>query len=122
MGGARHDDPVASLNLLGGRPSLDFVNTVDPRVGPKARDFLRSYDDLARWAAYAGIVGAADAARLRRGARRRAREARTLFARSIALREALFRIFTHAERPADLRIVQRELAAAYAGSRLPAHG
>jgi predicted RNA-binding Zn ribbon-like protein len=65
--------------LHGGAPALDFANTVDPRIGPEAQDFLLAPDDLAAWAEYAGIA---------RGAPVTVAELR----RALALREALRRL------------------------------
>jgi predicted RNA-binding Zn ribbon-like protein len=43
------------LRLLGGALALDFVNTVDPLVGPDAQEFLDRPAALADWAALAGL-------------------------------------------------------------------
>lgn len=65
--------------LHGGAPALDLVNTVDPRTGDEAEEFLVSPAALAAWAEYAGIA---------RGARVTAAE----FRRAITAREALYRV------------------------------
>lgn len=107
----QHDEPsrapagdaqqsqLADLELLGGRVCLDFVNSVDPRVGDQRRDYLTSYTDLVRWSAYAHLLTEEDAAGLLRVAERSPREAAAVFERAILLREALYRIFT--AHPAD---------------------
>jgi predicted RNA-binding Zn ribbon-like protein len=38
------------VRLVGGRFCLDFINSVDPRVGTPAQEYLSTPDDLARWA------------------------------------------------------------------------
>jgi predicted RNA-binding Zn ribbon-like protein len=43
------------LRLLAGALALDFVNTVDPLVGPGAQEFLDRPAALADWAALAGL-------------------------------------------------------------------
>jgi predicted RNA-binding Zn ribbon-like protein len=68
--------------LLGGAPALDFVNTVDPRVGPDLHDFLDAPTALEAWAEHAGLVS-----RARVGDRRALR-------RAIDVRETLYRVFT----------------------------
>ncbi len=44
------------IRLLGGAPALDFVNTVDPLVGPDAVDGVDSPALLAAWGVHAGIT------------------------------------------------------------------
>ena len=39
---------IGGLKLLGGRLCLDFANTVDPRHGDRAREYLTVYPDLVR--------------------------------------------------------------------------
>jgi len=113
----QRQDELAGLPRRGGRPSLDFVNTVDPREGPNAHDFLGDYVDFALWAADSGAVDESRARRLITLARRSPGEARAVFARSIALREALYRIFLAAADDArppgeDLERLQSELRVA----------
>jgi predicted RNA-binding Zn ribbon-like protein len=86
-------EELARLPRRGGRPSLDFVNTVDPRQGPTAHDFLGDYVDFALWAAGSGAVDESAVGRLIRLARRSHGEADAVFARALALREALYRTF-----------------------------
>ena len=50
--------------LLGGRPCLDFANTVDPRYGDARREYLTSYADLVAWSRVAAGMGDELAARL----------------------------------------------------------
>jgi predicted RNA-binding Zn ribbon-like protein len=58
---------AATLRLVGGRPSLDLVNTVSWR-GDAARreDHLLSADDAIVWATRAGLLTQAEASRLSR--------------------------------------------------------
>ena len=80
-------------DLLGGALCLDFVNTVDVRHGDARRDFLRSYEDVVAWGRHAGALDERDERRLKE----RAREspgAPAVFARAIALREALYALLT----------------------------
>jgi predicted RNA-binding Zn ribbon-like protein len=42
--------------LLGGAPALDFVNTIDPRLGPDAVDYLHSPQALRAWARHARLA------------------------------------------------------------------
>jgi predicted RNA-binding Zn ribbon-like protein len=78
--GSRHNwvmhwvlvDGLRIPKRIGGHPALDFCNTwagwdepPDPR-----REWLRGYPNLAVWAWHAGLIGHADAIRLRRSAAR----------------------------------------------------
>jgi predicted RNA-binding Zn ribbon-like protein len=66
--------------LHGGAPALNFVDTLDPRIGPDAEEFLTSPLALATWAEYAGLA---------RGVRVTAAGYR----RALELRETLYRVF-----------------------------
>jgi predicted RNA-binding Zn ribbon-like protein len=60
--------PDLPFKFVGGRPSLDLLNTADwPSTGP-VLDRLSSYDRLLEWAVEAGVLGAAAAERLRKRA------------------------------------------------------
>ena len=92
---------AAEMKLVGGRLCLDFINTVDGRKTDSPRnesrsivlgDKLTEYSDLVEWSRHAGIVTPKEAERLIQASKRNAREAREVFDRAIALREALYRI------------------------------
>ncbi|HEY1334792.1 MAG TPA: ABATE domain-containing protein, partial [Myxococcaceae bacterium] len=60
--------PDLPFKFVGGRPSLDLLNTADwPATGPAA-DRLSSYERLLEWAVEAGVLDAAPAGRLKRRA------------------------------------------------------
>lgn len=67
--------PDAPFRFVGGDSSLDFVNTADWTERGLERDRFTSYDRLLEWGAGAGVLGAADARRLRRLAAAQARRA-----------------------------------------------
>jgi predicted RNA-binding Zn ribbon-like protein len=95
---------AAEMRLIGGRLCLDFINTVDGRKSDSQRressavnslvlgDKLGEYSDLVEWSRHAGIVTATEAGRLIQASTRNTGEARDVFDRAIALREALYRI------------------------------
>jgi predicted RNA-binding Zn ribbon-like protein len=133
--------PASEMKLVGGRLCLDFINTVDgrksdsPRRGSRAIDSqmlgdkLAEYSDLVNWSRHSGIVTATEAERLIQTSKRNAREARDVFDRAIALREALYRICKtimtgHRQQRADLETVNDELLKARTHERLThaAHG
>jgi predicted RNA-binding Zn ribbon-like protein len=126
--------------LVGGRPCLDFVNTVGGRVSApgrpaRARDFadqvtrdhLPDFESLLRWAAYASLVPAPELERLRARARHEPPAARRVLARARRLRESLYRIgkaLLEGWGPpaADLGVLDEELRQARSHQRLAAKG
>jgi predicted RNA-binding Zn ribbon-like protein len=119
---------IAELELVGGRVCLDFVNTVDPRVGGKPQDYLASYADLVRWAEHAHLLAPDQVATLLDTAARRPKDAQAIFERAITLREILYRLFSAiAARklpdPADLAAMQAAYVESQAkASLVPASG
>ena len=115
---------AGKMKLVGGRLCLDFINTVDGRKsGTVLSDKLVAYSDLVEWSRHAGIVTATEAGRLIQAGKRKAREAKDVFDRAIALREALYRTckaMLAGRRPqsADLETVNQELLRARAHERL----
>lgn len=74
--------------LIGGHVALDFCNTwagwgEEPAPG---REWLPTYDRLAAWSGYAGLLEADEAARLRRTAARNPTKARSALRAAHALR------------------------------------
>jgi predicted RNA-binding Zn ribbon-like protein len=123
---------AAMARLVGGDPSLDFVNSVGGRVehlGDPGSDVLADkltrYADLVAWSRHAGLVDDAQARSLARHAARHPREAAAVFGRAIALREALHRTLTSllaGRRPsaADIDRLSAEIAVARSSERLRA--
>ncbi len=120
-------EALKDLQLVGGRPCLDFINTEgELRNGPPER--LPSYEALVAWSVLIGIVDEDAADRLiRRGARKTA-AATAVLERAAILREALYRIFTatiegRTPEPADRAVLDEELGKAFAHLRtVPADG
>lgn len=131
---------ASEMRLVGGRLCLDFINTVDGRKSDSPRresrsidrvlgDKLVKYSDLVEWSRHSGIVTAIEAERLIQASKRNAREAKDVFDRAIALREALYRIckaIMTSRRPqtvdtVDLATVNEELLRARTHERLT-HG
>lgn len=100
---------VSTPPLRGGRPALDFVNSVHPRV-PAGRDYLGDVEDLILWARHAGLV---DAEWQKAASRVSPRTARAAFRRLIALRELLYTaLAATAEGRTPTTAVRREVAQA----------
>jgi len=108
------------LDLFGGRPCLDFANTLDGRATAQPEELLGSYADLAGWARHAGLIDDAVAERL---AATPAAAAGPALARAIELREAIFQVFAAVARGepvpvAALARVQSRYAEAVSAGRL----
>lgn len=120
---------------IGGRLCLDFVNTVRGRVtrsgARRVKDYadrivgerLDSYDALLRWATLVGVVTQREAKSLSQHASMKPSDAAAVLQRSLALREAVYRVFKAAveERspPAEeLAVLNRELQVARMHERL----
>jgi predicted RNA-binding Zn ribbon-like protein len=86
---------IVELRLLGGRIALDFANTMEPRFGPRRRNYLLSVIDLIRWARHAGIVDRAQASPAPRRYQRQDTFERRTLTRALRLREAIFNVFSH---------------------------
>lgn len=114
---------VQTMSLLGGHPVLDFVNTVDSRIGTIGPDYLQSYDDLLVWAGRTQLIDADPRQRLAIEAAQRPADAAAALSRAKALREALYRICCTevSDRPVerdDLDLFDTALRSALAGRRL----
>jgi predicted RNA-binding Zn ribbon-like protein len=108
---------AGDLKLVGGRLCLDFTNTADWHAGSNPVDHIRNYDDLVVWAEHAEIVTEDQARRLRERAADAPQQAAEAHRRAIALREALFRLFSALAandqlNPDDLTILNDEVNAA----------
>ncbi len=99
---------VYTLALLGGSLCLDFANSLDPRHGERRREFLMSYQDLVAWGRHVGVLQDSDVTRLLQRSATHREEAAAIFERAIALREAIYRVYsavTRGERPADADLI-----------------
>ncbi len=113
----------APYELIGGDPSVDFVNTVESWRNPTETDRLRRYADLVNWSEQVGLVDSDVAIALREAAAGQKAGAERVLRRAHALRERLHRIFLAAaagEAPdaRALAAVSAEVRRAAAHSRL----
>ena len=114
---------AGSLKLLGGRLSLDFANTADWHATDQPFEFLTSYSELVAWSQHVSILTAPKAQHLLEEAARRPAEASAVLARTIALREAVYRLFSaisHGLSPQadDLAILNAELSTVLSHSQI----
>lgn len=84
---------AGNLDLLGGRPCLDFVNTLDWRGTAHPVEFLHTYQDLVAWSLHAGTIAEQDARRLSQKAKIDASRADAIVKSALELREIIYRIF-----------------------------
>ncbi len=115
------------LDLLGGRTSLEFANTVDWHASDEPVEYLTSYAALVAWGQRVGILNDRQAENLLEEAGHHPTEADAMRERAVVLREAIYRIFASisAGLPAeedDLAVLNAELARTLACSRLVPSG
>jgi predicted RNA-binding Zn ribbon-like protein len=91
---ARERNPITQIRIVSERPTLNFVNTVDPREGNDRIDYLRTYEDLLAWAARTQVIGRKAALRLASMAGRQPEQAQRALQGALQLREAMYRIFS----------------------------
>jgi len=115
---------IERLDLVGGHPALDFVNTLGgARQGPWDDEWLVDYRHLAAWLAHSGLLPeSAVTPLLDRGNADRT-EAQRVHADTLVLREAVYRVFAallhHAQPPAeDVAVLAGAYREALASARL----
>ena len=114
---------AGTLKLLGGRLSLDFANTADWHATDHPVEFLTSYSELVSWSQHVGILTESEGQHLLQEAARHPAEASAVLARTITLREAVYRLFSaicHGLPPQadDLSTLNAELSTVLAQSRI----
>jgi predicted RNA-binding Zn ribbon-like protein len=84
---------AGNLSLLGGRPCLDFVNTLDWRGTDQPVEFLHTYHDLVVWSRHAGTISGQAAKQLLRKSKINTSRGPAVLQDAIELREVIYRIF-----------------------------
>lgn len=117
---------IQELELVGGRLSLDFANTIDSVLGDDPDGKLDGYLGLVEWSVYAKSVAEEEAALLQERARQRPDEVASILSRSRRLREAIYHIVAAiaSGQPAPqqaLTWLNEELARAMPYAQLVAH-
>jgi predicted RNA-binding Zn ribbon-like protein len=108
---------TADMRLSGGHPALDFVNTVDSRIGKIGPDFLRSFGDLAVLATREGLITENEARLLIDRTSAEPAIGASTVKRAVRLREAIYRLFLCEEHSeivdaTDLAEIENEAKAA----------
>src|ERR671916_670228 len=114
---------AATVRLLGGKLCLDFVNTVEPRIGDHRSGYLISYVDLVQWARHAGSLSEDRAQSLLLEADNRYSEAAVAIKQAVALRETVYQVFLAVARedepdPSDLEALSTAHVRALAHYRI----
>lgn len=78
-----------TIEVIGGHPAVDFINTVHSWHADPPADYLHGFDDFIDWNRMAGLIGPESAAKFK--AAPRPQKTKT-FREAIELREALHRI------------------------------
>ena len=121
--------PAGTLNLIGGRLCLNFVNSVGARRFSPSRKMtirdekLNDYLDLLAWGRHAGALTKADAETLAHESSRHTKEAVAVFHRAIRLREAMYHVcnakLSHKQpKEADLLVLNEEIRLARGAEKL----
>jgi predicted RNA-binding Zn ribbon-like protein len=118
---------AGTLDLLGGRTSLDFANTVGWHASDEPIEYLTSYAALVAWGQHASILNDLQAEHLLEEAGRRPTEADAIRERAAVLREAIYRIFAAISvglpaKEGDLAVFNAELSRTLACSRIVPSG
>ena len=85
---------AVNLSLLGGRPCLDFVNTLDWRGRKRPTEFLKTYADLIAWSQHAGTMSRKAAKRITQLSESQPAKQTWALKQAIQLRETIYRIFS----------------------------
>ncbi|OBK51643.1 ABATE domain-containing protein [Mycobacterium sp. 1081908.1] len=114
---------AAGLDLRGGHPAVDLVNTVSWRGDPQRRtEYLSDYRDLVAWARHAGVLSPGEARELAQRAVSDPDAAEKALRQTRRLREALHRIWTGCGSARDADTVADAYRSALRAQRLTIDG
>ncbi len=82
-----------NLDLKSGHPILEFTNTVGNHASDHPGEHLFGYGDLLTWMGNIGLLQEGQVQVLKRKAAAQSEESTSAFARSLELRESIYRIF-----------------------------
>ncbi len=110
-------------HLDAGRLCLDFANTVEWHASAHPEEELHHYDDLVAWAEQTRVVAHDEARQLMHQAALHPAESASVYEEAIALREAIYRIFSaaahgNAAAEGDLALFNAALVRALAHLRI----
>lgn len=119
----QHRNFGLNLDLKSGHPSLEFTNTVSNHASEQPGETLFNYGDVLAWAKRVGLLQLEQADRLAQKAARQPVQAARILAKSLELREAIYRIFvakTQSKLPwkEDLTVLNSTLSYLTQGAQL----
>jgi predicted RNA-binding Zn ribbon-like protein len=114
---------AGALELVSAKLCLNFANTVGNHKSDEPNERIDSYLELLAWSRHVGIFTDQLARQLARVASRHRGEAKQVLDRAMALREAIYRIFSavseqDAPHAADVAILNDALSSAMSRARL----
>jgi predicted RNA-binding Zn ribbon-like protein len=112
-----------NTDLKSGHPILEFTNTVGNHASDHPGEHLFGYGDLLAWMGNIGLLQEEQVQVLKRKAAAQSEESTSAFARSLELRESIYRIFvaqTKGESPAqdDLEVLNSVLRNLTGGAQI----
>jgi predicted RNA-binding Zn ribbon-like protein len=115
-----------NLDLKSGHPVLEFTNTVSNHASEHPGEKLFNYEDLLAWMGKVGLVHEEQLQMLMGKAATQPKESAAIFAKSLELRESVYRIFvakTKGKSPAeeDLTILNALLTRLTSGAQIVYH-
>jgi predicted RNA-binding Zn ribbon-like protein len=116
------EDGLALPARVAGHPALEFCNTLAGWDAPPGSDYLTSYDHLAVWSGYVGLVAADHVARLRATSQLRPAEADSVLTRARQVRADLYEVLTLGSAGRSFDQLADEIQAAGAQLRLQRRG
>ncbi len=127
QGSAPPEGKGPAFEFSGGKLCLDFANTVSNHTPDRPGERLTSYARLVSWGRLAGALTEEQAHRLLKEAARRPSDAASTLEWAIALREAIYRIFSAAAarrspEPSDLAMLNAALKAMSMSQIIQANG
>ncbi|HYP40221.1 MAG TPA: ABATE domain-containing protein [Chloroflexia bacterium] len=116
-------DEHYAFDLSGGELCLDFANTVSSHPEVQMEERITSYSRLISWGKQADVLSDREEAGLLNEAERRSEEASAVHRRAIALREAIYHIFSavvkgEQAKMSDVDVLNVELSNGLAHARL----
>lgn len=84
---------VETIELVGGRLCLDFVNTLNWEPGERTDECFQSFADVLKWVVRLGVIDAPAAARLAKECEEHPQKAAACLRKVQELRESLWRLF-----------------------------
>lgn len=111
--------------LLGGHAALDYVNTIERRLGEHPHDYLTDPTSLANWGFHAGVISNDELNLVRTSMRRNDFDGTAVMKVAIEVREALYRILARSaamQRQSDVDLVTSAIREALTRSTLMFEG